>query len=77
MRLIRERFKLGLSVASESEQQGGAEAITHSDRLVLVDQGNRIVGYFDSTDPAKIASLVAEAERRDRRAARGSAACRS
>ena len=69
VRLIRERFKLGLSVASESEQQGGAEAITHSDRLVLVDQGNRIVGYFDSTDPAKIASLVAEAERRDRRAA--------
>jgi protein SCO1 len=69
VRLIRERFKLGLSVATESDQLGGGEAITHSDRLVLVDQGNRIVAYFDSTDPAKIASLVAQAERRDRRAA--------
>ena len=51
-----------------SEQQAGAEAITHSDRLALVDRGNRVVGYFDSTDPAKIAALVAEATRRDRRA---------
>ena len=69
IRLIRERFKLGLSVATESEQAGGSEAITHSDRLALVDHGNRIVGYFDSTDPAKVAALVAEAARRDRRAA--------
>jgi protein SCO1/2/putative membrane protein len=69
VQLVRQRFKLGLSVAPEGALPGGAEAITHSDRLVLVDHGNRIVAYFDSNDPAKTASLVAEAERRDRRAA--------
>jgi protein SCO1/2/putative membrane protein len=69
VRLIRERFKLGLSIATESEQQAGAEPITHSDRLVLVDRGNRIVAYFDSNDPARTAALVAEAGRRDRRGA--------
>jgi protein SCO1/2/putative membrane protein len=68
VRLIRERFKLGLSVTTGGALQGGGEAITHSDRLVLVDHGNRIVGYFDSTDPVKIASLVAQAKRRDCRA---------
>ena len=36
---------------------------------MLVDRGNQIVAYFDSTDPAKIALLVAEAEHRDRRGA--------
>jgi protein SCO1/2/putative membrane protein len=69
VRLVQERFKLGLAQASESDQQAGAEAITHSDRLALVDCGNRVVAYFDSNDPAKLASLVAEARRRDRRAA--------
>jgi protein SCO1/2/putative membrane protein len=69
VRLVQERFKLGLSQASDLERQAGAEAITHSDRLALVDRGNRVVAYFDSNDPAKVASLVAEASRRDRRAA--------
>jgi protein SCO1/2/putative membrane protein len=69
VRLVQERFKLGLAQATAPEQQAGAEAITHSDRLALVDRGNRIVAYFDSNDPAKLASLAAEANRRDRRAA--------
>jgi protein SCO1/2/putative membrane protein len=69
VRLVQERFKLGLAHASEGAVQAGAEAITHSDRLALVDRGNRVVAYFDSSDPAKLASLVAEASRRDRRAA--------
>jgi protein SCO1/2 len=67
-RLITGGFKLGLSTATGAEPQAGAEPITHSDRLALVDRNNRIVAYFDSNDPAKIAALVAEAERRDRRA---------
>jgi protein SCO1/2/putative membrane protein len=69
VRLVQERFKLGLAQATESEQRAGAEAITHSDRLALVDRGNRVVAYFDSNDPAKLASLVAEARRRGRQAA--------
>jgi protein SCO1/2/putative membrane protein len=68
-RLITGGFKLGLASSSEDEQRAGAEPITHSDRLALVDRENRVVGFFDSNDPAKIDALVAEAERRDRRAA--------
>jgi protein SCO1/2/putative membrane protein len=62
--LITRRFKLGLVEASPDEQAVGAEAITHSDRLVLVDRGNRVVGYFDSTDEAARKTLVAEARHR-------------
>ncbi len=69
VRLITDRFKLGLVVVTEDERRPGVEAIMHSDRLVLVDRGNRIAGFFDSNDPAKIAALCAEAERRDRRVA--------
>jgi protein SCO1/2 len=67
-RLIVGGFKLGLATSTAAEQQAGAEPITHSDRLVLVDRGNRVIAFFDSTDPAKIAELVAKADRRDRRA---------
>jgi protein SCO1/2/putative membrane protein len=69
VRLVQERFKLGLAPASESDQQAGAEAITHSDRLALVDRGNRVVAYFDSNDPAELAELASYAARRDRRGA--------
>jgi protein SCO1/2/putative membrane protein len=65
-RLVTQGFKLGLSLATETEQQAGAEPITHSDRLALVDRGNRVVALFDSTDPAKLTALVTAAEQRDR-----------
>jgi protein SCO1/2/putative membrane protein len=65
-RLVTQGFKQGLAMASPGAQQAGAEPITHSDRLALVDRGNRVVGLFDSNDPAKVKMLIAEAERRDR-----------
>jgi protein SCO1/2/putative membrane protein len=65
-RLVTQGFKQGLAMASPGAQQAGAEPITHSDRLALVDRGNRVVGLFDSNDPAKVKILIAEAERRDR-----------
>jgi protein SCO1/2 len=64
--LITEGFKLGLAMASGEEVQAGAEAITHSDRLALVDRGNQVVGLYDSNESARLAALVAEAERLDR-----------
>lgn len=67
LRLITQGFKLGLTNSSEAAQHAGAEPITHSDRLALVDRGNKVVALFDSSDPRKIARLVAEAERRDRK----------
>src|SRR5262249_44494423 len=65
-RLVTQGFKLGLSSATESEQQAGREPITHSDRLALVDRGNRVVALYDSTDPARLTALVAAARQRDR-----------
>jgi protein SCO1/2 len=59
--LIRERFRLGVVVASPEEQAAGAESITHSTRLALVDRGNRVVGYYDADDPAAVSRLVKRA----------------
>lgn len=63
--LVRDRFKLGVEAATEADRQAGAEAILHSERLALVDRGNRVVGYFDSSDPGAIRDLIGQARRRD------------
>lgn len=60
-RLTVERFKLGLASTSQSDQEAGAEAFSHSDRLALVDRGNKVLGYFDSNDHESIAKLLARA----------------
>lgn len=60
--LIRDRFKLGVEPTSETEQAAGAEAFSHSERLALVDHG-RVVGYFSSTDPKAVESLVEKAKK--------------
>lgn len=59
--LIQRRFLLGVAAASAADQQTGAEAVSHSSRLALVDRGNRVVGYFDSDDPDAVRALVARA----------------
>jgi protein SCO1/2/putative membrane protein len=43
---------------------GGPEAVAHSDRLALVDVGNKVVGFFSSDDPEAVAALVDQAKRR-------------
>jgi len=68
--LVTGRFKLGLQAASEADRAAGAEAISHSDRLALVDRG-KVVGYFDSTDPGAVNALVSQARRRAGRPAPG------
>jgi protein SCO1 len=60
-RLVVDRFKLGLATADPADVRAGAEAIAHSERLALVDRGNRVVGYFDSNDPGEISKLEARA----------------
>jgi protein SCO1/2 len=60
---VQERFKLGMAESTAAERAAGAEAISHSDRLALVDRG-RIVGFFDSTEEAALSNLVAQASRR-------------
>jgi protein SCO1/2/putative membrane protein len=60
------RFGLGEPRADPAGAKEGAEAISHSARLALVDRGNRVVGYFDSDDPAAVARLVAKVRQKDR-----------
>ncbi len=59
--LIVQGFKLGLANTSEADQKAGAEAFSHSDRLALVDRGNKVLGYFDSTDRDALTKLVERA----------------
>jgi protein SCO1 len=61
--LINDRFKLGVVETGAADRQAGAEEFSHSARLALVDRG-KVVGYFDSSDPADIHKLVTEARRR-------------
>ncbi len=63
--LIRERFKLGVEPTTVADQEAGAEPIMHSDRLALVDRGNKVIGYFDSSDRDAVRDLVAKARQRD------------
>jgi cytochrome oxidase Cu insertion factor (SCO1/SenC/PrrC family)/uncharacterized membrane protein YozB (DUF420 family) len=61
--LIRGRFKLSVTQNPSPDPEGRTEAISHSDRLALVDRG-RIVGLFDSNDPAALDDLIGQARRR-------------
>ncbi len=60
--LVRERFKLPLLEGGPSESTADREAITHSDRLALLDRG-QVVGLFDSSDPQAVDSLIARSRR--------------
>jgi len=60
--LVQDRFKLPLVEGGPSESATEREAITHSDRLALIDRG-QIVGLFDSTDTQAVDWLVARARR--------------
>ncbi len=61
--LIQDRFKVALQEASPAEKTAGSEAITHSDRLALVE-GGQVIGFFESSNAASLDALVAVASRR-------------
>ena len=61
--LIQGRFKLGVQEATPEEKAAGSEAITHSDRLALVEDG-QVTGFFESSDAASLDALVSVARRR-------------
>lgn len=56
-RLSIEGFHLAVNDPSPEEVARGAEAVLHSTRLVLVDGGGRIRGYFDGTDDDAVTRL--------------------
>ena len=61
-RLILDQFQLYVERSSEEDRRQGAEAVSHSNRLVLLDRGNRIVGIYDSNDPDAMKALVSKAK---------------
>jgi protein SCO1/2/putative membrane protein len=61
--LIQSKFKLTVMENPSPDPAGSTESILHSDRLALVDRG-RVVGLFDSKEPAALEALVAQARKR-------------
>lgn len=61
---ILDRFRLPVAGTPPEDQAHGAEAVAHSNRLVLVDRGNTVVGVFDSTDKGELDELIVQARRR-------------
>ena len=62
--LILNRFHISVAKTDEAGRAEGAEAVAHSNRLVLVDRGNMVVGVFDSDDKEALDKLVASARRK-------------
>lgn len=54
--LVQQGFRLSYAEGGDPQ-----EPITHSQRFVLVDRVGAIRGYYDSTDPAKLAKLLEDA----------------
>ena len=65
--LILNRFHLPVArnagVEATPDAEAEAEAVRHSPRLVLVDRGNKVDGYYDSDDPAEVEKLIKKARR--------------
>lgn len=59
--LIRRGFLLSVAEAGGPDLASGSEEFTHSDRLALVDRGNRVVGLFASGDESEVAALIERA----------------
>jgi protein SCO1 len=60
--LVHNGFKLALAETTAADRDDGAETFSHSDRLALVHRG-RVVGFFESSDPAALNELVARSNR--------------
>jgi len=43
-----------------TDGDGGPQDFIHSDRLVLIDQENRIRGYYDGTEPLEVKQLITD-----------------
>jgi protein SCO1/2/putative membrane protein len=64
--LIRDQFKLSVAPVDPSDPTYELMDIAHSDRLALVDRGNRLVGLYNANDRAEMDELIARAKRLDK-----------
>ncbi len=60
-RLILDQFKVPVGESSEEERSRGAEAVSHSQKFVLLDRGNRIIGYYNAEDGQALERLLTQA----------------
>jgi protein SCO1/2/putative membrane protein len=66
--LILDGFKVPVSDAPEpGDDHEQAEAVSHSNRLVLVAPGGQIMGYYEAEDAGSLTRLLADAKRLDPR----------
>ena len=57
-------FKLAaMEVPPQDQKAGGDGPFLHSTKIVLVDRGGEVRGYYDSTDEDAMKALVADASR--------------
>ncbi len=66
--LILDRFKISVAASRMEDRKEGAELVAHSDRLVLLGPGNRILGAFVSSDADAVKRLHEAARAADRMA---------
>jgi protein SCO1/2 len=59
---VQEHLHLGVMPNAEANTTPG-NRVLHSNKLTLIDRQGNIRGYFDGTDPAKVAELKQAAER--------------
>lgn len=65
-RLLLEGFMQSVSVTPPEERKEDVEAISHSDRLVLVGPGNVLLGAYKSREPDSVKRLTERARLADR-----------
>ena len=58
--LLRDRFRLP---AGDPRADHGRIVVPHTEKIVLVDGGGHILGYYESGDPGELARLRADARR--------------
>ncbi len=71
--LIREGFKLGVAPMDPADPRFELMDIAHSEKLALVDRGNRLVGLYAAEAPDELSALV---EARSGSTSAGSRGCR-
>jgi protein SCO1/2 len=64
--LILKSFLQSVAESNPEDRQANVEAISHSDRLVLVGPGNQLLGSYHSSEPDAVARLEARARTLDR-----------
>lgn len=59
-RLARQQYLVAPEINNPDYDHGGAADFVHTENIVLVDQKQRIRGFYDGTNPVEITQLIAD-----------------